>query len=239
MNKRLTYLIVLCFFSICGCRFSGKKIDGNGNIISEKRSATNISKIKLEGGINVIIDNGLAAARVEADENIVPYIVTENDGDWLDIKVKDNVSLHSSKPMTVYVSIPSVTEIKIAGSGNVSANGKFSSNNKMSFEVTGSGKITMDVNAPEVKANVAGSGTIHISGQTRTVLVTIAGSGGYEGADLKAEDADINIAGSGDAAVFADVNLKASIAGSGNIKYTGNATVDKHISGSGEVIKAQ
>lgn len=230
---------MLLFFAISACRFSGKKIEGNGNIISEKRSAANISKIKLEGGINVIIDNGLAAARVEADENIIPYIVTETEGDWLKIKVKNNVTLHSTKPMTVYVSIPAVEEIKVTGSGSVSANGKFSSNNKMSFDVSGSGNITMEVNAPEVNADIAGSGVLNISGQARTVNVSIAGSGGYEGTNLKAENADINIAGSGDAAVFADVVLKASIAGSGNIKYKGNATVDKHISGSGEVIKAQ
>ncbi len=237
MRKKLICLSIICFILGASCRFGGKRIEGNGKITSEKRTANDISKIKLAGGVNVIIDNGLAGARVEGDENIIPYIITETDGDWLKISVKKNVSLQTKQPMTVYVSTPFINEISITGSGDVIANGKFSAKDKMQFAVAGSGNITMDLNAPEVNTSISGSGTIRLTGETRSVNVEIAGSGNHDGIGLKAENAYVNVAGSGDAMVYADVKLKASIAGSGNIKYKGNASVEKNVVGSGDVMK--
>ncbi len=219
------------------CTYEGKIIEGNGKITSEKRTVNNISKIKVEGSIEVVIDNGLEGARIVTDENLIPYIVTEKDGDLLKIKVKENANLKSTKPITVYLSTPLVTEINLAGSGNVVANGRFSSTDRMGFEIAGSGNITIDVNSPKITTNISGSGTVHITGETKVVNVQIAGSGTHDGFALKAEDVSVKIAGSGDAMVYADINLKVSIAGSGNIKYKGNATVDKNITGSGDVIK--
>lgn len=236
--KKPNYIIaILCLLLVSSCRFYGKKIDGNGKVTSENRTVTNVSKIRVEGNINVVIENGLASGRVEADENLIPFILTETDGDWIEIKVKKNYNLHSTKPITVYVSTPTISQVKLAGSGDIIANGKFSSNEKMSFGLAGSGSMTINLNAPAVEASIAGSGTIHLSGETRNAKIEIAGSGDYDGANMKAENVDVHIAGSGDAIVFADLKLKASIAGSGNVKYTGNATIEKSVAGSGEVIK--
>ena len=219
------------------CTFAGKSIVGNGIMGTEKRSVSNISKIKIEGGIDVVIDNGLEGARIETDENLIPYIVTVKDGDWLKIKAKDNANLESKKPIVVYLFTPSIKEIDLAGSGNVLVNGRFSSTDKMEFDIAGSGSITVDVNSPEITTSISGSGTIHITGETKVVNVEIAGSGNHEGNGLKAEIVNVNIAGSGDAMVYADFKLKASVAGSGNIRYKGNATVEKNVAGSGDVIK--
>ena len=54
--------------------------------------------------------------------------------------------------------------------------------------------------------------------------VHIAGSGNYRGGDLKAENASVDIAGSGDASYLPITTLKASVAGSGNVTYRGNPT---------------
>ena len=237
MKKTFYSITIFCLLLITSCRFNDKKIDGNGKIVSEKRTVTTVTKIRVEGNINVVIDNGLASGRVEADENLIPYILTETDGDWLEIKVKKNYNLHSSKPITVYVSTPTISQVKLAGSGDIIANGKFSSNETMTFGLAGSGSMTLNLNSPALEASIAGSGTIHLSGETRNSKIEIAGSGDYDGTDLKAENVEVHIAGSGDAIVFAEIKLKASIAGSGNVKYKGNATIEKNVAGSGEVIK--
>lgn len=232
-------LIILFIITLSGiaCRSVDQKIEGNGKMSSEKRSVSNISKIKVEGGIDVVIDNGLEGARIETDENLIPYILTVKDGEWLKITVKENAILKSTKPILVYITTPSITEINLAGSGNVIANGRFSSTDKMEFGIAGSGNITVEVNSPKITTSISGSGSIKIAGETKEVNVDIAGSGTHDGFALKAETGIINIAGSGDAMIYADINLKASVAGSGNIKYKGNATVEKNVTGSGDVIK--
>ena len=51
--------------------------------------------------------------------------------------------------------------------------------------------------------------------------------GNYHAADLKSEDVDIHIAGSGNADVYAESNLNIDIAGSGDVNYHGNASRNK------------
>ena len=237
MNKLTACFIIGFLITLFSCKFGGRKIDGNGRVATEKRAAGSLSKVKVAGEINVVIDNGLAGIRVEADENLIPYIVTETDGDWFKIRVKDEANLQAAKIPTVYISTPAISSIKVTGNSEILANGKFSSMEQMDFDIAGSGSITIEVNAPAVETEISGSGSLHISGETRTAKVEITGSGNYDGISLKAENADVSISGSGEAIVFAETALKASIAGSGNIKYKGSAAVDKKVSGSGEVVK--
>lgn len=219
------------------CDFHQETVDGNGNRKSEERSIRNASKINLMGDMDVVVNSGNPSLKVEGDENILRYIETDVHNGWLEIKTRDHINLHSSNPVKVYVTTPELTALKVNGSGNITCTNKFSQGNNMSFDITGSGNISANVNAPEVNAGITGSGNMYLKGETRDAKIHITGSGNYDSPDLKAENADVRISGSGDANLFADNNLKASIAGSGNVKYRGNATVQQHTAGSGSVMK--
>ncbi len=237
MIKSLFCTVFLTAFFLFSCDFDGETINGNGNFRSENRHIDNITKVNVTGGIDVFVEQGTPSVKAEGDENILRYIETRSDGDWLEIKTRDNVNIHSSQPVKVFVTVPEIIELKVAGSGNITCNNKFSTGENMSFNITGSGSITAFVNAPAVNASITGSGNMYIKGETRNADINITGSGNYESPNLKAENAAVKISGSGDANLFADNNLKASILGSGGIKYSGNAVVAENIAGSGRVTK--
>lgn len=237
MRKNTFYAVFVIAASFMSCNIAGERVNGNGNLKSESRNISNAPKIKVVGGLDVFVDQGAPAIKVEGDENILRYIETESDNDWLEIKTKDRINIHSQNPIKVYVTTPEIDELKVTGSGSITCQKKLSSPDKMFFSITGSGNINADVNAPEVNAAITGSGNLYLKGETRDADIHVTGSGNYNSPDLKAENAAIKISGSGDANLFADVSLKASISGSGDIKYRGNAAVEKHIAGSGSVIK--
>ncbi len=239
MKKSL--LCVLCIITIfyISCGFNGETVNGNGNRKSETRYPGNATKINLIGGMDVFVDEGAPAVKVEGDENILQFIETAVNNDWLEIKTRDQINIHSSNPVKVYITTPDISALKVNGSGNITCNNKFASRNNTSFSITGSGNITANVNSPAVNASITGSGNMYLKGETRNVDIHITGSGNYNSPDLKAENAFVKISGSGDANLFADVGLKASISGSGDIKYRGKAAVNKSIAGSGSVVKAQ
>ncbi|MCW3109608.1 MAG: hypothetical protein JWQ09_4114 [Segetibacter sp.] len=239
MRKGLFFSAFIAAMVLTSCIDMGERVDGSGNIKTENRQVNKAEKIKVSGDMDVYIDQGPASVKVEADDNILQYIETVMDDNWLEIRTRDNVNINTSKPVKVYVTTPDIRDLKVSGSGNIKCNQKFSTNNNTSFDITGSGDITAAINAPKVEAHISGSGNLHISGETKDVEIHISGSGNYDGPELKAENAEVSIAGSGDADLFADERLKASIAGSGNVKYKGNATVDSHIAGSGSVSRAQ
>lgn len=235
-NLRFSTTIVMAAALLISCGFNGETIRGNGKLSTEVRHPGNVSKIDLSGGMDVFVDEGSPSVKVKGDENILRYVETEVHNGWLEIRTKEHTNIHSSNHIKVYVTSPAISDLRVNGSGNITCDGKFSSGNNMSFNITGSGNITANVNTPAVSAEITGSGNMYLKGETRNADVHITGSGNYTSPSLKAENAAVEISGSGDASLFADNSLKASIAGSGDIKYRGNASVEKHIAGSGSVV---
>jgi hypothetical protein len=239
MKKLSQLLIVLYFASFASCIDMGKRVNGNGHVTTETRSVNSTNRIRMFGSMDVIIDNGPSAVKVEADENIIPYIITDVRDGWLEIRTENHVNLNTHNGIKVYVSTPSLDGIVLSGSGNVNGTKTFFTSNKAAFKVSGSGDIRCDINAPQVDARITGSGNIILGGETKDVDVHITGGGDYEGSNLKAENASVNITGSGDVNLFADASLNVKVTGSGSVKYKGNATVNQKIIGSGSVQKMQ
>ncbi len=242
-NMKKTYFIVsmaILLFTI-SCNFSvDEKIQGNGKQSTEQRTISDASKIKCSGNIDVAITPGATSTlKIDADENLIPYIITEEKDGWLSIRTKDNVNISSSHKVVISVTTNQLQNIELAGSGNITGTGNFTGADHLKLDVAGSGNISLEVNTPEIESNIAGSGNISLTGETKNSKIEIAGDGDYKGENLKTETADINIAGSGNAKVFADGTLKINIIGSGDVYYTGNASITQNITGSGTVKHVQ
>jgi hypothetical protein len=236
-NIHVAILFIASFF-LSSCLFnSNRRVNGNGNFTSENRNVNKASRIKVTGSIDVYITEGPTAVKVEADENLLRYIATDVDGEWLEIKTRDHVNIHTNNPLKVSITTPNIKSINVVGSGNVTSNTSLTNEGPVKLKISGSGDINLILNTPSVDADIAGSGNMKLSGETRDVDVNIAGAGNFKGSQLKAENAKVKIAGSGDAEVFADVRLNVKIVGSGSIAYRGNASVEQKIMGSGDVRK--
>ena len=240
MMRNLLCLLVLAAL-LSSCHYgSGRRVRGNGNVETQSRSVGTFEAIRVLGSMDVVLSPGSShAVRVEADENLLNYIVTERNGDALEIRTRERYNLRSSAGIKVYVTAPSLDEILISGSGSVVSDGRMATGNKMRVRVTGSGDVKLEVNAPEVNAQASGSGNIILTGATRSFKADINGSGEIRCFDLKSETADVDISGSGSAEVFASRKLDVAIHGSGDVAYKGGPSVSQRIFGSGAVRSVQ
>ena len=237
MKKILVFAAVV-LVAASSCRIMGKRVKGNGVLATQDRHVGNTDKIKLAGSYDVEITQGTeASVKVEADDNILPYIITEERGGYLVVKSRDNVSISTENTIKIYITTVRLEEVHISGSGNIIGKNKFTGGNKLVLKIAGSGDIRMEVNAPEIQADIAGSGSMTLKGETKDENIHISGVGDYNADELKAESAKVRIAGSGDVKVFADHDLDINIAGVGSVFYKGAATVKQRIAGSGEVKK--
>nr|WP_295867201.1 head GIN domain-containing protein [uncultured Chitinophaga sp.] len=241
MQTKITLCCVAVTLAIAGL-FSAcigqNRVKGSGNVIKEERNAPSFHKIKVEGSMNVFLSQGPAKkAVIEAEDNIAPLVELVEDGDRLKVRFRHNTNISTRKSVNIYLTTPDVEEVSLAGSGDMKLVDKFNSKEEMKISLSGSGNMNGTINAPEVKASIAGSGNMYLQGETKTVNVSIAGSGDYVGDGLLSEEAEVKIAGSGDASVHASVKLEAKIAGSGDVKYKGNPTVSSSVAGSGSVKK--
>jgi hypothetical protein len=239
MRKLFFSLVALMFF-ISACRFGGRQVRGNGHITSQQRTVTNFEGISVAGDLDVYFTAGAAySVKIEADENLMEYIETENDGDVLQIQTRNRYNLRSSSPIKIYVTAPTLDAVEVTGSGKFIAQSKIASSKNVKIEVTGSGDARLDVDAPEVTTQITGSGDIRVTGNTRKLDGEINGSGNIKCFDLLSEETRIEINGSGDAEVFASKQLKIDINGSGDVAYKGSPSISQNSSGSGSVRKVE
>lgn len=237
---RKLYIPLLCvtiLFASCDMVFD-KRIDGNGNIVTQERNINSADRIKTMGSFDVLVIKGATpSVKIEADENLIPYIITGNEDGALVIRTKEHYNIRSDDKIKITVTTNQLEEVEVNGSGNLKGEGKFSGSDHLTISIAGSGDVNLDVNTPKIESDIAGSGNITLSGETRSSKISIAGDGDYNAHDLKSEDVEIHISGSGNTKVFAENNLDIHIAGSGDVSYKGNASVKQDIAGSGKIVK--
>jgi hypothetical protein len=218
----------------------GNRVKGNGHIITEQRNITSARKIKLQGSFDVELTPATSTGlTIEGDDNLLPYIVTSESDGWLIIKTKEDVNVSPSGKLKIHVTTNLLEAIYLSGSGNIKTTEKFVGADKLDLKISGVGNAYVEVNAPSVLANISGSGNITLIGETKDSKIEISGVGSYKGENLKAENVEVHVSGSGSANVFADNKLDVHVSGVGNVHYSGNATVTQQVSGSGSVKKVE
>jgi hypothetical protein len=230
------------FLSFSGfAQWNWEKIEGNGQLKKETRSISDFSSIASAGSWDVMVSYGpTCSVQVEADENLLPYIVTEVESNRIQIHSKKNTNLRSKNKIVVYVTLNHLSGIALSGSGNIMGEGKFSSDGPLQISVSGSGNIKMAFNAAQlVSMSIAGSGNIQLAGKAETAEASISGSGNADCGNLQVDHAIARISGSGNVNIFANKSVKANISGSGSVVYKGAATdIESHSAGSGKVHRA-
>lgn len=236
--KKTTIILLGAIFLLNACMWNGHRVKGNGKVTTENKQFGDVTGVELHASFDVYISEGSpAGVRIEAEENIIPHIEMHVLNGVLNIEEEDNVRLRPRKPVKIYITSPGYSKIQVHSSGNIIGQTKITNDTKLDLSVSGSGEMKLDVDAPEIEANVSGSGEVHLSGDTKKISGDVTGSGEIKAMNLKSEEADLQVSGSGSIDVNASVKLDVNISGSGDVRYKGDPTVNKNVSGSGDIRK--
>ena len=230
MTRLLTAIASAIIF--CSCH----TITGNGNIITQERHPDQFDGVRSSGSIDVeVMNSNSQQVKVEADDNIMPYVITNVENGMLNVHLRSNQMYHNIN-VKVYVSAPILRRLYVSGSGSITSKSTLIDTDGIEFKVSGSGDINSLADAPVITAEVSGSGTLKLAGRTKDFNCSVGGSGDLKCKELLSENTIANVSGSGTAHVFASVSLDAKASGSGDIYYSGNpASPQIHKSGSGSV----
>ncbi|MFI8379923.1 head GIN domain-containing protein [Leeuwenhoekiella sp. NPDC079379] len=239
--KKFTLIVALISIATtANAQFwGGKKIQGNGNLVTNNRDLSDYDEVGVAGSFDVILIAGKEGKiSVEAEDNLQEYIITEVKGNKLKIYTKDGYNLNTSRNNVITITVPfeDISKVSMAGSGDIIGKDLITAD-QFECAVAGSGDMVLEVNAKNISASVAGSGDLTLSGKSDKSILKVAGSGDLDASDLNSTDAEASVAGSGDISLNCDGgDLKASVAGSGDIRYSGKPNnVSSKIVGSGSV----
>ena len=207
-----------------------------------------------------IMNSSDGKGRVEASGNskFISHINSELNGDMLELSFKKCESECGSRARnTLTVMLPcergslfkisisgsancniepscGILEVSVAGSGDVTA----ADCNRMDCRIAGSGDVKVGDVAFGTNISISGSGDIDADSLCAP-LIKIAGCGCVRAREVKGDEMNVSIAGSGDIACGGDVDtLKLKVQGSGDFEASKLSVGEAHIavSGGGDIV---
>jgi hypothetical protein len=241
MKKVTTLVLTIFIVGIANAQW-GKKIKGNGKVVTIERSTADYEAISVAGWFDVeLVEGNEGAISLKGEENLLEYIITEVKDGKLVVKAEKGYNLQPSSwgKGGIFITIPveQINSVSMSGSGDLVGNTRLKAND-FSTRMSGSGDLSLTVEATNMSVSVSGSGDMKLKGSTENLEVQISGSGDVHAYELIADNVSAQVSGSADIEVTANEMLKARVSGSGDISYRGNPKkIDSKTSGSGDITK--
>ncbi len=237
MNRILIAAMIVFSVGLMSCR--RVIIGGEGPVVAENRAPGYFDRLELQDGIQVYINHSNEpkfSVRIEAPENIVPYIETTVVNDKLIIQDRRRRNWRNGYA-TVYVTVDTLEEITSNGSGDIYASNLMGPSTYIG--ISGSGDMDLGMNITnDVRLDISGSGDLEMTGGAHLLDMYLSGSGDFQGRNFNVDNCEIDVTGSGNAEVYVSDSLDVRITGSGDVYYWGNpGFVSQWITGSGNLIK--
>ena len=231
--------ILLITISATSCSY-GERVKGNRIVATEERGdIQNFNKISISAGLTAEITQGEKDfVEVEADENILKYIITEVHNDkTLHIHWKKNISIRRFKKAVVHISMKALREVRASSGSDVKSMNVFKSEN-IKLNASSGANINIMIEATRVSLNASSGADIDIKGSTDRLNADASSGADIDADKLIAQHVNANASSAGDISVHAVQSINANASSAGDIEYSGNPKeTNNHESSGGDVDK--
>lgn len=159
---------------------SDARITGSGNIITRRVNIADFSRIETSRAVHLVVEKRSGReAIIEADDNIMPYVIVEVDGGCLNVGIDDDIK--SLNNVTVKVTVPS--------DGNISA-----------ISASSASKVTVEteIKSPKLMLDASSAANINITkSDVGTCSIDASSAANVEGA-IKADNCVIDMSSASD-----------------------------------------
>jgi hypothetical protein len=171
---------------------------------------------------------------VNGENNIIDALFLNVSRSVLEIGFTQCVKRHN---LEIHLTMPDISYLSLASSGDFYGENFFDVPSIV-LRNSGSGKINLGLYTDEVDGSNSGSGDIELEGDCKYLSMKSSGSGDLAAFKLEAEKANIQVSGSGDAAIWVSKVLDVRISGSGDVYYKGRPIINFNRTGSGDLVDA-
>lgn len=159
---------------------SDARITGSDNIITRRVNIADFSRIETSRAVHLVVEKRSGReAIIEADDNIMPYVIVEVDGGCLNVGIDDDIK--SLNNVTVKVTVPS--------DGNISA-----------ISASSASRVTVEteIKSPKLMLDASSAANINITkSDVGTCSIDASSAANVEGA-IKADNCVIDMSSASD-----------------------------------------
>jgi hypothetical protein len=233
MRLTIYFLAAVLFLLSVAC---GKKsIGGNGKVVCQQREIKGFKAISIKGAYDVYLKkDDKESVKIETDENLLEVIQTKLTDSILTIY--NTKTITRSKELKLTISCPDLNSIDFSGASELTSDSNLIFKD-ININVSGFGRIEMNLQSKSLSANVSGGAELDFSGKSDEFNVSITGAGNVEAQNLIAQSCKLDISGFGKAKLNVRQKLEVNISGAGKVEYYGNPEVKQSITGAGKIQK--
>jgi hypothetical protein len=214
-------LSFISVFVLTGCddtvSTADNTIHGSGRVTAESRTLETCTGVTIRSvGEVYLTQSETQSIRVEADDNILSRVTTENQNGILMVGLKDGS--YSNTTVRIYVSLNSIRFLSIEGAGDIEA--------------------VSPITFPVLSCIINGAGNITLRGQGDDIACILNGAGNFNAKLFTAKNITAILNGAGNCTATVTDKLDATVNGVGSVTYYGNpATVKTVIAGTGRITR--
>ena len=260
--KKILFLIIILGLAALSCRAGeivwANSIRGSGNVVEETRPVSGVTSVELATSGKLYIEMGdREELRIEAENNLLPYIQSEVQNGHLIIDIQDGARINKTEPINYYLMVQNLQAITLSSSGDVQAPEIEASDfviviqssgdlridglsvDRLRVNISSSGDMSLgELLADDLVANLTSSGNLDISsGAVDSQSININSSGDYDTQNVESKLVEAEILSSGNAHVRVSDILTAFLSSSGDLYYIGDPELQVRTSSSGKVIQ--
>ena len=220
--KIMLLAVLLLFFIGCDKNKdnninSDETIYGSGRIVSQTRTASECSGVKVNSTGNVYLTlDTKQSIRIEADDNIIDKVIAREENNVLVTGLSSGS--YSNITLKIYVSLKTISQLSIVGAGSI--------------------RLQNSITAGDLGCFIDGAGLIYVKGTGDYLDCLINGAGTIDAKDFTVPKCKVVVNGAGVCTVYTTSELDAVINGAGIIYYYGDPpTVNTSIIGAGQIVK--
>jgi hypothetical protein len=193
--------------SLTGCNLIGR--GGEGPLKSETRTTTAFSQVEVSNGIRLTVQIGpTQSVEVRAQENILPVIATDIQGDTL--RIHSTQGYTTSEGVTVTVVTPTLSGISMSGGSQGTATG---------------------LAADSLRIELSGGSALTASGSATTLSLNVRGGSRATLNELIAKTVVLDLSGGSNAQVNVSEQVSGSASGASRVTVTGGARINVESTG--------
>jgi hypothetical protein len=238
MKTKRTMTVIIAFLLMASSGLMGSCIPlvgekGDGNVVKEERTVSGFTSLEVSGAFNVYLYQGKSESlTVEADQNLMEFIITEVKGDKLEIYTKGTI--RKATKLNIYLTFEELEMIDISGAVSLVGEDKMIFH-ELNLDGSGATEIDLIMDVELLEADLSGASEIYLSGEAKFVSLELSGASEISAFDFIVTHFELDVSGAADANIHVTENLDVEISGAASVRYKGSPHVNSDISGAGSI----
>jgi len=203
----------------------------------QDRQVADFTGIEVSGAFTVYLRMGdKCALTVIAKDDVLKKVKTQVYSGTLNIEMDQDWWDSNNDKVELYITVTTLRHIDLSGACVLKSKNTLRGTS-LELDASGASKLELALQYNLLEASFSGATNVTLSGICTKVNIETSGASAIYGADLQAENMNLEVSGASKAEVNVAKQLAVEASGASKVRYKGNPSITQDVSGASSVQK--